>query len=60
MTDPYVGKLVFYRVYQGTLKKGSTLYNPTHSKVRTCFEVMIMKADAREDIDVAYSGDICA
>jgi len=60
MTDPFVGKLVFYRVYQGSLKKGSTLYNPRTRKSERVSRLMIMKADAREDIDVAYSGDICA
>jgi elongation factor G len=60
MTDPYVGKLVFYRVYQGTLKKGSSLYNPRTRKNERVSRLMIMKADAREDIDTAYSGDICA
>ena len=60
MTDPYVGKLVFYRVYQGTLRKGSTLYNPRTRKSERVSRLMIMKADAREDIEVAYSGDICA
>ncbi len=60
MTDPYVGKLVFYRVYQGTLKKGSSLYNPRTRKSERVSRLMIMKADSREDIEVAYSGDICA
>jgi len=60
MTDPYVGKLVFYRVYQGTLKKGSALYNPRTRKSERVSRLMIMKADSREDIEVAYSGDICA
>ncbi len=60
MTDPYVGKLVFYRVYQGTLTKGSTLYNPRTRKSERVSRLMIMKANAREDIEVAYSGDICA
>lgn len=60
MTDPYVGKLVFYRVYQGTLKKGSALYNPRTRKTERVSRLMIMKADSREDIEVAYSGDICA
>jgi len=60
MTDPYVGKLVFYRLYQGTLKKGSALYNPRTRKTERVSRLMIMKADAREDIEVAYSGDICA
>ncbi len=60
MTDPYVGKLVFYRVYQGTLEKGTTLYNPRTRKSERVSRLMVMKADAREDIEVAYSGDICA
>ena len=60
MTDPYVGKLVFYRVYQGTLKKGSALYNPRTRKTERVSRLMIMKADSREDIEKAYSGDICA
>ncbi len=60
MTDPYVGKLVFYRVYQGTLKKGTALYNPRTRKSERVSRLMIMKADSREDIEVAYSGDICA
>jgi elongation factor G len=60
MTDPYVGKLVFYRVYQGTLKKGTALYNPRTRKTERVSRLMVMKADSREDIEVAYSGDICA
>lgn len=60
MTDPYVGKLVFCRVYAGELKKGSTVYNPRTRKNERISRLVIMKADAREDIDVAYSGDICA
>ena len=60
MTDPYVGKLVFFRVYQGTLEKGTTLYNPRTRKSERVSRLMIMKADAREDIEVAFSGDICA
>ncbi len=60
MTDPYVGKLVFCRVYAGQLKKGSTVYNPRTRKNERISRLVIMKADAREDIDVAYSGDICA
>tara|TARA_Y100001934_G_scaffold122169_2_gene149239 strand:+ start:7541 stop:9697 length:2157 start_codon:yes stop_codon:yes gene_type:complete len=60
MTDPYVGKLVFFRNYQGTLKKGSSVYNPRTRKSERVSRLMIMKADAREDIEEAYSGDICA
>jgi len=60
MTDPFVGKLVFFRIYQGTLKKGAALYNPRTRKTERISRLMIMKADTRDDIDVAYSGDICA
>ena len=59
-TDPYVGKLIFFRVYSGTLKKGSSLYNPRTRRTERISRLMVMKADTREDIDVAYSGDICA
>ncbi|MDR1906642.1 MAG: elongation factor G [Puniceicoccales bacterium] len=60
MSDPYVGKLVFCRVYSGQLKKGDTVYNPRTRKTERVSRLMIMKANDREDIDVAYSGDICA
>jgi len=60
MTDPYVGKLVFCRVYRGQLRKGETFYNPRTRHTERISRLMVMKADMREDIDVAYSGDICA
>ena len=60
MSDPYVGKLVFCRVYSGQLKKGDTVYNPRTRKTERVSRLMVMKANDREDIDVAYSGDICA
>lgn len=60
MSDPYVGKLVFCRVYSGQLKKGDTVYNPRTRKTERVSRLMIMKANDREDIDCAYSGDICA
>ncbi|MDR2806661.1 MAG: elongation factor G [Puniceicoccales bacterium] len=60
MSDPYVGKLVFCRVYSGQLKKGDTVYNPRTQKTERVSRLMIMKADKREDIEIAYSGDICA
>mgnify|MGYP003947875041 FL=1 len=60
MSDPYVGKLVFYRIYQGTLKKGSSLYNPRTRKTERVSRLMVMKANDREDIEEAHSGDICA
>lgn len=60
MTDPFVGKLVYVRVYSGILKKGDTLYNPRTRKSERISRLMIMKAASREDIEKAYSGDICA
>ncbi len=60
MNDPYVGKLVFFRVYSGQLKKGSALRNPRTGKTERISRLLVMKADDREDIEVAYSGDICA
>lgn len=59
-SDPYVGKLVFFRLYSGTLPKGSALYNPRTRKTERVSRLMVLKADSREDIDCAYSGDICA
>lgn len=59
-SDPYVGQLVFFRVYRGTLKKGDALYNPRTRKTERVSRLMIMKAMDREEIDTAYSGDICA
>lgn len=60
MNDGYVGKLVFMRVYSGCLKKGAALYNPRTGKTERISRLLIMKANSREDIDAAYSGDICA
>ncbi|MDR1173234.1 MAG: elongation factor G [Puniceicoccales bacterium] len=60
MTDPFVGKLIFCRVYAGQLKKGEVVYNPRTRKSERVSRLILMKADAREDIDIAYSGDICA
>jgi elongation factor G len=60
MNDPYVGKLVFFRVYSGELKKGTAIVNTRTGKTERISRLLVMKADAREDIDAAYSGDICA
>jgi len=60
MNDSFVGKLVFFRVYRGTLKKSDSLYNPRTRKSERISRLMILKADAREDIEQAHSGDICA
>jgi elongation factor G len=59
-TDPFVGKLVFYRVYTGTLKKGTPLYNPRTRRSERVSRLVLMRAIDREEIDVAYAGDICA
>lgn len=60
MTDPFVGKLVFYRIYRGELRKGMVLYNPRTRRTERVSRLIVMKANERVDIDVAYSGDICA
>ncbi len=60
MNDSYVGKLVFVRIYSGTLKKGSALLNARTGKTERIARILLMKANAREDIELAHSGDICA
>ncbi len=60
MTDPYVGKLIFYRVYAGTIRKGMVLYNPRTRKQERISRLVVMKANERIDIEEAFSGDICA
>lgn len=59
-SDPFVGKLVFYRLYSGMIEKGMSLYNPRTRRTERVSRLMLMKANSREDIDRAYSGDICA
>ncbi|KAF0093826.1 MAG: elongation factor G [Puniceicoccaceae bacterium 5H] len=59
-TDPFVGKLVFFRIYQGTLRKGTAIINQRTGKTERVSRLMMLHADRREDIDVAYSGDIVA
>ncbi len=59
-TDPFVGKLVFYRVYTGTLQKGMSLFNPRTRRSERVSRLVLMRAMDREEIDAAYSGDICA
>ena len=60
MTDPYVGKLCFFRVYSGKVETGSTVYNPG-KRVRERFgRVLQMHANDRKDIDCVYAGDIAA
>ncbi len=60
MTDPFVGKLCFFRVYSGTLEAGMTAYNP-EKKARERFgRILQMHANERKDIDRVYAGDIAA
>ncbi|HVU32503.1 MAG TPA: elongation factor G, partial [Opitutaceae bacterium] len=59
-TDPFVGKLVFYRVYTGKITKGMSLYNPRTRRSERVSRLVLMRAVDREEIDHAYSGDICA
>src|SRR2546426_376374 len=59
-TDPYVGKLVFFRVYSGQLKKGDIIYNPRTRKRERVSRVMMIQADKRIDVDTTYAGDIAA
>ena len=60
MSDPFVGKLAFVRVYSGTLKAGSTAYNSTKGKRERVGRLLRMHANAREDIEELYAGDIAA
>jgi elongation factor G len=59
-SDPFVGKLVFFRVYAGKLSKGDTVYNPRTNKRERISRLIQIQADKREDIDTCYSGDIAA
>lgn len=60
MTDPFVGKLIFFRVYAGVVRKGMVLYNPRTRKQERVSRLVVMKANERLDVEEAYSGDICA
>jgi len=59
-TDPFVGKLCFFRVYSGTVEKGKTVLNSTKGKRERLGKIMLMHANHREDVDMVYSGDIAA
>ena len=59
-TDPYVGKLCFFRVYSGTANAGETVYNSVKGKNERLGRIMQMHANHRQDIDTVYSGDIAA
>ena len=60
MTDPYVGKLTFFRVYSGTASKGMSVYNPRTRKRERLGRLLQMHANTREERDEVYSGDIAA
>jgi elongation factor G len=60
MTDPYVGKLTFFRVYSGMIKTGSYVYNSTSGKKERIGRLLRMHANHREDVDEAFTGDIVA
>ena len=59
-TDPYVGKLCYFRVYSGVLEKGSTVLNCTKGTKERLGRILQMHSNHREDIDIVYSGDIAA
>ena len=60
MTDPYVGKLCFFRVYSGTCTTGSTILNATKGKKDRIGRILLMHANHRQDIEKVYAGDIAA
>ncbi|MCQ2441833.1 MAG: elongation factor G [Oscillospiraceae bacterium] len=60
MTDPFVGRLTFFRVYSGTLDKGSAVLNATKGKRERIGRILQMHANHREDLEKVYSGDIAA
>ncbi|MBP5269426.1 MAG: elongation factor G, partial [Clostridia bacterium] len=60
MTDPYVGRLCFFRVYSGTVTAGTTVYNSTKGTRERMGRLLQMHANDRKDIDCCYSGDIAA
>ncbi|KMY48211.1 elongation factor G [Peribacillus loiseleuriae] len=60
MTDPYVGKLTFFRVYSGTLQSGSYVINSTKGKRERVGRILQMHANSREEISVVHAGDIAA
>ena len=60
MTDPFVGKLTFARVYSGSISSGSTVMNSTKGKRERLARIVLMHANRRQDLDTIYSGDIVA
>ncbi len=60
VTDPFVGKLTYFRVYSGTLKSGSYVYNSVSQRKERISRILRMHANSREDVEQAYAGDIVA
>ncbi|GLI58351.1 elongation factor G [Propionigenium maris DSM 9537] len=60
MTDPFVGKLAFFRVYSGTIAKGTTILNSTKGKKERMGRILQMHANNREELEIVYCGDIAA
>ncbi|MDQ0508075.1 elongation factor G [Peptoniphilus ivorii] len=60
VTDPYVGKLSYFRVYSGTLKAGSYVYNSSKGKRERVGRILLMHANKREEVDEIYAGEIAA
>ncbi|HEY6203148.1 MAG TPA: elongation factor G [Candidatus Limnocylindria bacterium] len=60
MSDPFVGKLAFFRVYSGVLEAGDTIYNPTKDRRERIGRIILMHANNREDVEFVATGDIAA
>ncbi len=60
MTDPFVGRLTYFRVYSGTVESGSYVYNATTDKKERLSRLLRMHANHREEVGEAYTGDIVA
>ena len=60
VTDPFVGKLAYFRVYSGVLQSGSYVYNSTKGKRERIGRIMMMHANKREEVETVYAGDIAA
>ena len=60
VSDPYVGKLAYFRVYSGVLESGSYVYNSTKGKKERIGRILMMHANKQEEVDKVYAGDIAA
>jgi elongation factor G len=60
MTDPFVGQLIFFRVYSGSLQAGDFVYNPIKDKKERIGRILLMHANEREEIKEVFAGDIAA